>query len=536
MSLGARRTTQVCVALAIGAACSTVPSPAAPGRAPLLRKCTVQGIEARCGSLAVPENRDRPGGRQIRLRVVVLPSRAEKPLRDAFTYLAGGPGGAATDHVSAAASIWGDVLARRDIVLVDQRGTGGSNPLECPLPTTPPETDEARRAYVRDCLAGLDADPTRYGTSQAADDLEAVRKALGYRSLNVYGTSYGATVAQVFVNRHSRSARTVVLDGGTLLDIPFYERYAANGAAALEQVRRRCAADRACRSAFPDWSATLLELIERWNETPVQLSRSVRLSGDGLASVVQSMTLSAHSAASIPLAVSRAAAGDYRTLTRFVGAGGSPRSVMYWTIMCSEPWVGLDARGPGARTSTARRQRRSSRSRPCAPSSRGRRSGPPTGDGRRRRLRCSRSSVAPIPRTRSRTWRGSPPRCLARASSSFPATATRSASTAASAGSPCGSSSAARRPAWTRAAPERSRSRASHSDSASTFLVRTACGRRSFLLRSSPHRARVALRMAEGSNGCSLPATDGEPYGRASSLDRGAEREEERWTIPAPMS
>ncbi len=347
MSLGARRTTQVCVALAIGAACSTVPSPAAPGRAPLLlRKCTVQGIEARCGSLAVPEDRDRPEGRQIRLRVVVLPSRAEKPLRDAFTYLAGGPGGAATDHVSAAASIWGDVLARRDIVLVDQRGTGGSNPLDCPLPTTPPETDEARRAYVRDCLAGLDADPTRYGTSQAADDLEAARKALGYRSLNVYGTSYGATVAQVFVNRHSRSVRTLVLDGGTLLDIPFYERYAANGAAALEQVRRRCAADRACHSTFPDWSATLLELIERWNETPVQLSRSVRLGGDGLAGVVQSMTLSAHSAASIPLAVSRAAAGDYRTLTRFVGAGGSPRSVTYWTIMCSEPWVGLDARGP----------------------------------------------------------------------------------------------------------------------------------------------------------------------------------------------
>jgi pimeloyl-ACP methyl ester carboxylesterase len=331
------------VVLAVGA--DPAAAPGAEAGLPL-RRCVVQGIEARCGSLAVPEDRSRPGGRRVRLRVVVLPARARRPARDAFTYLAGGPGGAATESTAAAASIWDAVRAQRDIVLVDQRGTGGSKPLECPLPDRPIETDDGRQAYVDACLASLDADVTQYGTVQAADDLEAVRRALGYRTLDVYGTSYGATVAQVFHNRHPRSARTMVLDGGTLLDIPFYERFARNGAAALAQVRRRCAAERACARAFPRWRETLTRLIERWNETPVEVTSSVTYGGDGLAGLVQSMTLDAETAASIPLAVTQAAAGNVRILARFVNDPGAPRAVMFWSIMCNEPWVGRGARGP----------------------------------------------------------------------------------------------------------------------------------------------------------------------------------------------
>jgi pimeloyl-ACP methyl ester carboxylesterase len=342
-----RRATTIVLLAAVALAVAVDPA-AVPGAemGPALRRCVVQGLEARCGSLAVPEDRRRPGGRRVLLRVVVLSSRARRPARDAFTYLAGGPGGAASESTAAAASIWDAVRAKRDIVLVDQRGTGGSKPLECPLPDRAIETDEERRAYVDACLASLDADLTQYGTVQAADDLEAVRRALGYRTLDVYGTSYGATVAQVFHNRHPRSVRTMVLDGGTLLDIPFYERFARNGAAALEQIRRRCAADPACARAFPRWRENLTRLIARWNETPVEVTPAVTYGGDGLAGLVQAMTLDAARAASIPLAVTRAAAGDVRILARFVNDPGAPRAVMFWSIMCNEPWVGRDARGP----------------------------------------------------------------------------------------------------------------------------------------------------------------------------------------------
>ena len=260
-----------------------------------LRPCVVQGVSAKCGTLLVPENRDTGLGRTIGLRVVVVPARRKPAAPDAFTYLTGGPGGAAaSDMTSAVAGIWSRVRERHDIVLVDQRGTGRSHPLECEPPAD--ETEDIG-AIVRACLSSLDGDPTQYGTAAAADDLEAVRAALGYRRLNVYGTSYGATLAQVYLARHPRSVRTVVLDGGTLLDIPFFGRFAENGQRALDLVARRCAADRSCARSFPDWPARLGALIEAWNERPARITPNVTLTGDDLAGVIQSMTRDAAQAA-----------------------------------------------------------------------------------------------------------------------------------------------------------------------------------------------------------------------------------------------
>ena len=99
----------------------------------------------------MPENCAHPLGRQIGLRVVVIPS-LEKPARpDTFTFLAGGPGGAATDVATGALAIWIGVHEQHDIVLVDQRGTGASRPLECPEPKKAIATPAALRAYVASC-------------------------------------------------------------------------------------------------------------------------------------------------------------------------------------------------------------------------------------------------------------------------------------------------------------------------------------------------------------------------------------------------
>ena len=307
-----------------------------------LRSCVVQGVSAKCGTLLVPENRDTGLGRTIGLRVVVVPARRKPAAPDAFTYLTGGPGGAAaSDMTSAVAGIWSRVRERHDILLVDQRGTGRSHPLECEPPAD--ETEDIG-AIVRACLSSLDGDPTQYGTAAAADDLEAVRAALGYRRLNVYGTSYGATLAQVYLARHPRSVRTLVLDGGTLLDIPFFGRFAENGQRALDLVARRCAADRSCARSFPDWPARLGALIEAWNERPARITPNVTLTGDDLAGVIQSMTRDAAQAARIPLVVSRAAAGNLTPLAAQLPAD-STAPVMYWSIWCNERWVGLDSTG-----------------------------------------------------------------------------------------------------------------------------------------------------------------------------------------------
>jgi len=331
----------------VGALAATVLAavPAAHATLPL-HPCSPQGVIARCGTLLVPENRARPG-RTIGLNVVVVPAVRKQAARDAFTYLAGGPGGAAaTEMPATAVGIWAGLHRTRDIVLVDQRGTGASNPLICPEPKGVLTTDAARRSYVRSCIKALGSDPRLYGTRAAVDDLEAVRKALGYRTFDVYGTSYGATVAQMYVKRYPLSVRTLALDGATFTDVPFYARFARAGRGALAVRARECSAQPACAKAFPRWRTKLETLVARWNETPRKL-RGATITGDGLAGIVQRLLLTAGDAARIPLLVSTAAAGDLGPLRAEVGSSsGPPRSLMYWTIMCNEPWVGAEARGP----------------------------------------------------------------------------------------------------------------------------------------------------------------------------------------------
>ena len=277
--------------------------------------CVVQGIAARCGTFVVPENRAKPAGRTIGLHVVVLPAFSKPIRKDAVTYLAGGPGDAATQEASVRSQQLELLNAHRDILLVDQRGTGGSKP--------------------------HNAEVTQYGTRMAMDDLDAVRAALGYRQLDVIGSSYGATAAQVYLKLHPASVHTLVLSGGTAIDVPFFDRYAVNAQRALDQLARLCASQPDCRKAFPDWERQFGELVKAWNAHPVH-----GMSGDEFASVIHAMLLSLDKAVSIPLVVSRATQGDYAPLEH-AGSGDLPFTIgLMSSIWCNEPWVGLDATGP----------------------------------------------------------------------------------------------------------------------------------------------------------------------------------------------
>jgi pimeloyl-ACP methyl ester carboxylesterase len=278
--------------------------------------CVVEGIDARCGTFVVPENRTKPDGRTIGLHVVVLPASVEPARRDAVTYLAGGPGDAATEQAIDQGWQSSALHTHRDILLVDQRGTGGSSP--------------------------DGGDVTQYGTRMAMDDLEAVRAALGYRRLDVIGSSYGATAAQVYLKLHPSSVRTLVLMGATAIDVPFFGRYAVNAQRALDQLAALCASDPACGQAFPGWERQFGELVNAWNTHPVN-----GMTGDELASIVQVMLLELETAVSIPLVVSRAAEGDYGPLERQASGGsGVDLNLMGSSIWCNEPWTGLDANGP----------------------------------------------------------------------------------------------------------------------------------------------------------------------------------------------
>jgi pimeloyl-ACP methyl ester carboxylesterase len=278
--------------------------------------CTVQGADARCGTFVVPEDRAKPNGRTIELNVVVLPAFSKPARTDAVTYLAGGPGDAATEQVASIRQQLSSLRTDRDIVLVDQRGTGRSTPDS--------------------------GDVTQYGTRTAMDDLDAVRAALGYRQLDVIGSSYGATAAQVYLKLHPSSVRTLILTGASAIDVPFFDRYAVNAERALDQLAQLCASDSACRHAFPGWRRQFGELVKAWNARPANA-----MTGDELASVVHVMLLDLEDAVSIPLVVSSAAEGDYAPLEQQTAEEPIvDLSLMGSSIWCNEPWTGLEATGP----------------------------------------------------------------------------------------------------------------------------------------------------------------------------------------------
>jgi pimeloyl-ACP methyl ester carboxylesterase len=277
--------------------------------------CVVRGIDARCGSFVVPENRAKANGRTIALNVVVLPASWKRARPDAATWLAGGPGDAATEEAFAQGWQSSALRTNRDFLLVDQRGTGRSDPHS--------------------------GDVTQYGTRMAMDDLDAVRAALGYRQLDVIGSSYGATAAQVYTRLHPSSVRTLILTGGSAIDVPFFGRFAVNAQRALDQLATLCASDPDCRKAFPGWERQFGELVTAWNAHPGPMT------GNELASAVQFMLLDLTDAVSIPLVVSHAAAGDYAPLMQ-VGPRefNADLNHMGSSTWCNEPWTGLNATGP----------------------------------------------------------------------------------------------------------------------------------------------------------------------------------------------
>jgi pimeloyl-ACP methyl ester carboxylesterase len=324
--------------------------------------CLVQGeipvkaeVAGLCGTLSVPEDRSTPEGRRLELRVAVIPALAAAPEPDAFFALAGGPGHASTSFFAWLPGFYAGIHATRDIVLVDQRGTGASNALTLsPMPDTvglsASEADARLSTWMRDGLAALDADPRFYTSTVAADDLDDVRAALGYDRIDLYGTSYGGTLAQYYIRQHPEHVRVAVLDGSTPLDIPVLERIAANSQAALDLVISNCAADAACHAAFPrldgEWSE-LSRALESGVETSVVDPATGQHAVADLRRVGPSLheaLLTGTTAAQLPLAIHLASRNQWDLASQLIPAvhNGGSSLVMADEILCSEACAQFD--------------------------------------------------------------------------------------------------------------------------------------------------------------------------------------------------
>src|SRR5687768_3115526 len=210
-------------------------------------------VDARCGSLTVDENPSDPQSRQIMLNVAVVPAISRSPEPDPLFILVGGPGQSAIETFPALFSTVFRIHENRDIVLVDQRGTGESNPLRCLDPED--ETlveDEQAIALLKACPEKLKADLRFYTTDIAMQDLDSVRAALGYETINLYGVSYGTRAALVYLKMFPDHVRSLVLDAVVDPKFVLYQDAAQDGQRALEMVFGRCEADDVCKSTYPD--------------------------------------------------------------------------------------------------------------------------------------------------------------------------------------------------------------------------------------------------------------------------------------------
>ncbi len=224
-------------------------------------------VDSYCGSLKVYENRATRQGRQIDLNIVVLPALRADAKPDPLFFLAGGPGQGAAKLAKTVREIFRRVQNDRDIVLVDQRGTGKSNPLNCYNEDDSlqalMQTQEQAVEEVRQCKAKYDADLTLYTTSIAMDDLDDVRAFLGYETINVYGGSYGTRAALVYMRQHPDRIRSVILDGVAppFMRLPLF--FPRDTQRAFDLLAKDCEADAGCRKAYPNVAERTRALMAR---------------------------------------------------------------------------------------------------------------------------------------------------------------------------------------------------------------------------------------------------------------------------------
>ncbi len=311
--------------------------------------------DAYCGTLKVFENRDTRQGRTIDLRIVVLPALGNDAKPDPLFFLAGGPGQGAAQMARGLRELFGRVQANRDIVLVDQRGTGKSHPLECKSNTDSlrefNESDERGLERLRSCMNGLDADLRLYTTPIAMDDLDEVRAHLGYDKINLYGGSYGTRAALVYLRQHEPHVRAVILDGVAPTDMRLPLFFARDAQRALDKLLADCAASADCNAQYPDLAARTRALLQRLESTPVStrlthprtgVTDDVRVNAAFVSNVVFGSLYSPMTSSLVPELLKRAEANDFQGLLALAmvneGAGENMSVGMQMSVLCAEDY------------------------------------------------------------------------------------------------------------------------------------------------------------------------------------------------------
>lgn len=285
---------------------------------------------------------------------MVFPATGPDKIADPLFYIPGGPGSSATEDAPYVAQQFAKIREHRDLVFVDQRGTGGSNALNCDF-FKPADLRSYLGEYfqiedVRKCREQLEpkANLTLYTTAIAMDDLDDVRAALGYNKINLIGGSYGTRAAQVYLKLHSNRVRAVILHGVSPTNQSMPRDFPQHTERALNGVVGECSADQACRTAFPNLSDEVKSVLEWLMRGPVEVELKrkdgnvrINLSRDLAAEAIRYMLYQPGAASRIPLFIHLATQGNFGPLAeaaisyrqQIVATGSNG---MYLSVTCAE--------------------------------------------------------------------------------------------------------------------------------------------------------------------------------------------------------
>lgn len=331
-----------------------------------LGACRVDGIarELRCGQIEVPENPDRPEGRKIAIHFAVAPASAAHRADDAIFVIAGGPGQSAQSVAGMVLPLFESLNARRDVVFIDQRGTGASAPLDCRAPheaesvaeAFDPERNIIRLHACRDKLTAQSIDLAQYATWIAVGDFDRVRAALGYARVDLWGASYGTRAALEYARQFPSRVRSMVLDGVAPAAMILPASFAQDTDTALDAWAQACAADARCRTRTPDLHATVDALLARAATRPEIAvadpadgrSYRVPLTRDAVIALLRAPMYVPSAGAVLPYALAQAGNGDFSALaaTAATLSGVTQQGFsegMHFSVICAEDLPRADA-------------------------------------------------------------------------------------------------------------------------------------------------------------------------------------------------
>lgn len=319
----------------------------------VLKPCQLPELSrpAKCGVFELPENPSRPHGRHLAINVAIVPAASGKALADPIVMLMGGPGENAISGAAYYAAQFGPLLDERDLLLVDQRGTGRSATLQCNLYSPDEATanlqDFFPLAAVRRCAqqSRARADLSQYTYAHLARDLEHIRRALGYGQLNLFSGSYGTRAAQVYLRTYPQSVRTVYFGSVVPLDVAIPVPLAKAAQLAMEKTFDACAADAECRAAFPSLRMEFREIFARLdsgvNVTGPGYTGTVPLTRGRVAEFLRAKLYRAAGAATVPWLIHQAHAGNWTPIVEGILSSARERDAeisfgLFFSIACNE--------------------------------------------------------------------------------------------------------------------------------------------------------------------------------------------------------